>query len=221
MPGPPSFDLPRSNSNHRGDGRGGSMPDEDAGELTLVSNPDFSPDQIDSDSGSDTRTESGADSPEFPRSSGAASGTRASEGLASATAAQANALRGQDQGDSSRRGLPIWLFVVAFLLFALALGWQFQVAGQLEQEIAGLETELAETTALLGAHQSRLLEIRGGVHELVAQLDGLRALVEAEPTMPPISPMPTEAVGRSRPASRPTSGDSRPEIPARLPQAAQ
>ena len=115
--------------------------------------------------------------------------------------------------DSSRRGLPIWLFVVFFLVSALAIGWQFRLAGQLEQEIAGLESELAATTALLGAHQSRLVEIRGGVHDLAVQLEGLQALVDSEPS-DSLSSSQTQRQGGPVPSPRTEAR----EIPARLPR---
>jgi hypothetical protein len=116
-----------------------------------------------------------------------------------------------EEGGSNQRGLPIWLFVVLFLAFALVSGWQFQVAAALEEQIIGLESELVTTTDLLDAHQERLVEIRGGVHALVSQVDGLRALVDADPG----------SVGDSRPhgaASPPTRAAELDEIPARLPQ---
>jgi len=123
----------------------------------------------------------------------------------------------EDGHDSSRRGLPIWLFVLFFLVSALAIGWQFRLAGQLEQQIAGLESELAATTALLGAHQSRLVEIRGGVRDLAVQLDGLKALVDAEPadalssSQPPLE-------GAPAPSHRVEARAEAREIPARLPR---
>jgi len=117
-----------------------------------------------------------------------------------------------DDDDSSRRGLPIWLFVVFFLGAALAIGWQFRLTGQLEQEITGLESELAATTALLGAHQSRLVEIRGGVRDLASQLEGLKALVDADPTDSLSSTQPS----REAPAASPRAQGR--EIPARLPR---
>jgi hypothetical protein len=119
----------------------------------------------------------------------------------------------EDGHDSSRRGLPIWLFVVLFLVSALAIGWQFRLAGQLEQQIAGLESELAATTALLGAHQSRLVEIRGGVRDLAVQIDGLKALVDAEPADSLSSSQPPHE-GTPAPPHR---AEAR-EIPARLPR---
>jgi hypothetical protein len=124
--------------------------------------------------------------------------------------------RGTDGDGASRQGLPIWLFVVFFLVFALALGWQFRLAGQLEQEIAGLESELAETTALLGAHQTRLIEIRGGVRDVAVQLEGLEALVNAEPADALSSAQPSRessSAASSRAGAR--------EIPARLPLASE
>ena len=37
---------------------------------------------------------------------------------------------------------PIWLFVLACLIFVGLLAWQLQVAGRLEQEIVGLKEEI-------------------------------------------------------------------------------
>lgn len=81
-----------------------------------------------------------------------------------------------------RRSLPVWLFVVALILFALVIGRQAQVAGELEAEVAGLEERLERTHALLDAHRSHLSEIRGGVQELSERLEGLRSLVDRDPT---------------------------------------
>ena len=114
---------------------------------------------------------------------------------------------------SDRRGLSIWLFVLVVVLFSLALGWQFQATGELEQEIAGLEQELSETTALLGAHKGRLVEIRTGVRDLVGQLAGLQALVDAEP----VAKAPA-SVGSTDSASSRRSAEGRRSIPARLPE---
>jgi len=85
---------------------------------------------------------------------------------------------------TDRRGLPIWLFVAALILFSLAIGWQAQVASELEAEVAGLEAQLERTNALLDAHRTHLSEIRGGVHELSDRLQGLRELVDRHPTDP-------------------------------------
>jgi uncharacterized membrane protein (UPF0136 family) len=89
--------------------------------------------------------------------------------------------------------------------FALALAWQSRVVGQLEQEIVGLEQAFEESRLLLGAHQSRLAEIRGGVHDLITQLEGLQTLVDADPSEA------TEV-----PASLP-GDDLETAIPSRLP----
>jgi hypothetical protein len=84
-------------------------------------------------------------------------------------------------GRSERRSLPVWLFVVVLIAFALLIGWQAQLASELEAEVAGLEQELVRSRALLDAHRTHLGEIRGGVHELSASLEGLRTLVDRDP----------------------------------------
>jgi len=111
---------------------------------------------------------------------------------------------GHDSGASERRRPPIWLCVVVIVASAIALGWQFRVAGQLKQEIGGLQQELRETQVLLGAHKSRLAEIRGGVHDLATQLEGLRVLVDADPNEPAsVVALPVDNPGASIPARLP------------------
>ena len=102
-----------------------------------------------------------------------ASDAEASPGESASTA-------GTDSTD--RRRLPVWLFVVALILFSVAFGWQAQVASNLAVEVAGLEAQLDRTTALLDAHRTHLSEIRGGVHELSQSLQGLSTLVDSDPT---------------------------------------
>lgn len=108
--------------------------------------------------------------------------------------------------EGKRRGVPIWVFLLVVLGFAIALVWQVRVAGELEQQVAGLEQDLRATRADLGAHRSRLGEIRSGVRGLVSQLDGLRALVEADPSEAAPSPLEQSAAESTRPS-----------IPNRLP----
>lgn len=118
----------------------------------------------------------------------------------------------QDSGDeSSSRSLPIWVFALLVVVFAVALGWQQRVAGGLEREIAALEAELSVTTARLGAHRARLEEIRQGVGELSSHLEGLRVLVDADPED-------SVAAGDNRLQAAPGEPQAAPfEIPARLP----
>jgi len=78
--------------------------------------------------------------------------------------------------------LPAWLFVVTSILFFLVIGWQAQIAGELEARVAGLEEQLERTNALLDARRTHLSEIRGGVQELSERLRGLRTLVDSDPT---------------------------------------
>lgn len=83
---------------------------------------------------------------------------------------------------TGRRSLPVWLFVVALIVFALVIGWQVQLASELEAKVAGLETQLEHTNALLDARRAHLTEVRGGVHELSERLQGLSRLVDRDPT---------------------------------------
>jgi hypothetical protein len=83
-----------------------------------------------------------------------------------------------DADAPSRRGVPIWLFVLLALAFVLVVLWQVQVARELEAEVARVEAELARSTVLLDAHRSRLSEVRSGIHALSDQLDGLRSLAD-------------------------------------------
>ena len=83
---------------------------------------------------------------------------------------------------SGRRRLPVWLFVLALILFSLVLSWQAQLASELESQVAGLEVQLERTNALLDSHRTHLSEVRGGVHELSERLQSLRALVDRDPT---------------------------------------
>jgi hypothetical protein len=82
---------------------------------------------------------------------------------------------------SNRRMLPLWLFVAAVVVFGLIVVWQARMAGELEAQVMGLENELEATTTRLEAHRAHLSEIRGGVRDLSASLEGLRVLVDAEP----------------------------------------
>jgi hypothetical protein len=78
--------------------------------------------------------------------------------------------------------LPVWLFVVALIVFALVIGRQAQLASELEAEVAGLEVQLEHTNALLDARRAHLNEVREGVHELSERLQRLRGLVGRDPT---------------------------------------
>lgn len=120
--------------------------------------------------------------------------------------------------ERSRRGLPIWLFVLVFVLFSLALGWQASTARRLEGEVARLEQALAGSRALLGAHRDHLGEIRTGVADLTARLDGLKRLVDASPEdrlseASPDSAPADGSIDAGTPADRGTSSS----LPRRLP----
>lgn len=81
-----------------------------------------------------------------------------------------------------RAGLPLWLFVVALMLFFLVIGWQAQIESRLEAEVAGLEVELEQSQILLDAHRTHLTQIRGDVHDLSERIQGLRGLVDRNPS---------------------------------------
>jgi hypothetical protein len=83
--------------------------------------------------------------------------------------------------ESSPRSLPVWMFVVGLIVAVVVIGWQAQLASELEAEVAGLEGRLERSNALLEAHRSHLGKIRGGVYDLSERLDGLRALVDGGP----------------------------------------
>ena len=86
-----------------------------------------------------------------------------------------------DSGEERRSGLPFWLFVLALVIFSGVVFWQIRRAGELEAQVVQLEEQLAETEALLEAHRSHLVEIRGGVHALSDRLGALQELVDREP----------------------------------------
>ncbi len=73
-----------------------------------------------------------------------------------------------DSDSQRRRGLPIWACILGLLAFAVVMGWQLQVASELEAEVARVEAELSRANLLIDAHRMHLAEIRGGVHELSA-----------------------------------------------------
>ena len=118
-----------------------------------------------------------------------------------------------------RRGLPVWLFLLVFALFSLALVWQVREARQLEGVVATLEQDLAEARNLLGAHRDHLGEIRNGVDGLSERIGELRRLVEAGPEAirdSGDSRTPIGSGGEPETAAADAAGSS--AIPARLPE---
>ncbi len=85
-------------------------------------------------------------------------------------------------GRTTGRRLPLWLFVVLFVAFLIAFGYQTRHAGRLESEVARLEASLAQAETRLESHRTHLLEIRGGVHDLTTRLESLRTLIDRDPT---------------------------------------
>jgi hypothetical protein len=73
------------------------------------------------------------------------------------------------------------MLVVALLLGVVVIGWQAQLANELEAEVAGLERQLDRSQAVVEAQMSHLGEIRSGVNALSDQFDGLRALIDEGP----------------------------------------
>lgn len=96
------------------------------------------------------------------------------------------------EGGTLGRKLPLWLFVVLFVLFLIGYGYQTQQAGRLQDEVARLETSLARAEGRLESHRTHLLEIRGGVHDLSSRLEDLRVLIDRDPTAE-VAPMPAPA----------------------------
>ena len=122
-----------------------------------------------------------------------------------------------DPTEGGRRGLPIWLFLVVFVLFSLALVWQVREARRLEGAVTTLEQDLAEARTLLGAHRDHLGEIRTGVEGVSERLDELRRLVEAGPEAIQDAGEPRASIGSgSEPGLEVSPGSV--SIPARLPE---
>jgi hypothetical protein len=93
------------------------------------------------------------------------------------------------RGDrKARRQIPLWLFGAIFALLLTGYGYQIHHAGKLEAEVLRLEDSLARAEARLESHRTHLLEIRGGVHDLSARLESLRALIDRDPTATPAAP---------------------------------
>lgn len=88
---------------------------------------------------------------------------------------------GDREGESDPRRVPLWVLVAVLILGAVVIGWQAQLASELEAEVTGLERQLDRSQAIVDAQRAHLGEIRGGVYELSDQLDGLRALIDAGP----------------------------------------
>lgn len=103
-------------------------------------------------------------------------------------------------GRKQGRQLPLWIFVVLFVVFLISFGYQTHHAGQLESEVARLESSLAQAEGRLESHRTHLLEIRGGVHDLSTRLESLRSLIDRDPTVElEKSPAPAEPVAPAQP----------------------
>jgi hypothetical protein len=83
------------------------------------------------------------------------------------------------------------LFAVVLALVVLLVGLlaaqQYRRAESLAARVESLGSELASARSQLAGYQSHLQEVRGGVADVGARMDALRALVERDP-MPPAAP---------------------------------
>lgn len=103
------------------------------------------------------------------------------------------------RGDrKSPRQVPLWLFAALLVVFLIGYGYQTHHASQLEFEVARLEESLTRAEARLESHRTHLLEIRGGVHDLSARFESLRALIDQDPTAAAAKP---PAAGSPKPAA--------------------
>ncbi|MBW2500433.1 MAG: hypothetical protein JRF61_24380, partial [Deltaproteobacteria bacterium] len=134
-------------------------------------------------------------------------GVGASEPLAEESA--------EESGEGRSRGIPIWLFLLVFLAFALALTWQVREGRRLEAEVVGLEQELTQTRSQLRAHRGHLSEIRSGIHAIADRFEALRSLVDRGPGATSASPSRPRA---GQPGASAASGEPSHSIPARLPE---
>ena len=114
-------------------------------------------------------------------------------------------------GRTAGRRLPLWLFIVLFVVFLIALGYQTRNAGRLESELARLEESLAQAESRLESHRTHLLEIRGGVHDLTTRLESLRLLIDRDPAVDAPTGPATDA-----PSTAPTEPDGFPVRPPHL-----
>lgn len=110
-------------------------------------------------------------------------GGASGESAPGASSPSAAAAAGAAGGPKAGRRLPLWLFVVLFVAFLIAFGYQTRHAGRLESEVARLEASLAQAESRLESHRTHLLEIRGGVHDLTTRLESLRTLIDRDPTV--------------------------------------
>ena len=87
-------------------------------------------------------------------------------------------------GEDGRLGRRLlWVLGVALALCVLLLISQLERAGQLEQEVESLHTELAASVQALEAHRERMEQVRDRVDQLAAGVVELQTLV-VEPSPP-------------------------------------
>lgn len=153
-----------------------------------------------------------------PPEAGSATGTESAEitaGVAEAEPLAEESTEESGAGEGRSRGILIWLLLLVFVAFALALTWQVREGRRLEAEVLGLEQELTQTRAQLRAHQGHLSEIRSSIHAVADRFDALRSLVDLGPGSSAASP---SRSGGGQPAASAASGESSHSIPARLPE---
>jgi uncharacterized protein HemX len=89
-------------------------------------------------------------------------------------------------GDDGRLGRRfLWVLGVALALSVLLLIFQLERAGQLEQEVQSLRTELGTSVRALEAHRERMEQVRDRVDQLAAGVVELQILV-VEPSPPEV-----------------------------------
>ncbi|MCS5636629.1 MAG: DUF4407 domain-containing protein [Myxococcota bacterium] len=80
-------------------------------------------------------------------------------------------------GRGERRRLLVLVLALVVLLVGLLAAQQYRRAESLAARVESLDAQLA-------GYQSHLREVRGGVADVGARMEALRALVERDPTAP-------------------------------------
>ncbi len=101
---------------------------------------------------------------------------------------------------SARRGVPVWVLLVALVVGAALYASQYQQVQALDAQVISLQSELAQAGAQLEAYQSHLGTVRSGVADLKQQIGSLDTLVNLDPLAVSVS----ESVELQAPAFLPT-----------------
>jgi hypothetical protein len=83
-----------------------------------------------------------------------------------------------------RGGRLVAVLSLVILLVGLLAVQQYRQVVSLQARVESLNGQLATAQAQLADYQSHLREIRGGVADVGARMEALRALVEQDPTAP-------------------------------------